>query len=340
VTSTPDEVSRPKGLTAAPLSVLLHDTLTLRLRVVDPDPTLRSLRVSWGAQRVTLNGSAPSEVSLLRLPSSPADLRVEPLPLSAPFTPLFLPLFEDRQEFELALLPLTDSAGQVYAKDLDLLTELVRPFDGGIIRRWPRQTLRLALPAPQPEVDYLGTLRNAVAIWNQLLQVERFVLVPRGSEAEVVCEVSEESSLGYTRLVSRDSQRRPLSMLVHLSPRWTPGAERYVQRAWLHELGHVLGLWGHSQDPTHVLYAHFIAVDTPSPQEVKIARWLWSIPSATHLGWYDRPDSNQDGRRVMLVPTPRLIIRPATATAIETVECRPWPPDSSARPKASSGARD
>ncbi len=152
--------------------------------------------------------------------------------------------------------------------------------------------------------------------------------MPQGAEAEVECEVSKESSLGYTRLVSRDEERRPLHMLVHLSPHFASGAERYVQRVWLHELGHVQGLWGHSEDPTHVLYAHFIAVDEPAPQELKMARWLWSIPQASHLGWYVQSDSNQAERRIVSSRAEAVFSPLSNSTADETVECRPWPPDS------------
>jgi hypothetical protein len=319
---------------AWPAYLLPRDTLSLAIRVVDPDPTLLGLRVRWGEQITTLNGSGPFALSLPRLAHSPADLRIETLPAEANYTSVFLPLFTDRCSWDLSLLPLSRSELNLYERDLDLLAEFVRPFDGGTIRRWPVETLRVSEPAPQPDVDYLGTLRNAVTIWNQLLEVQRFVLVPRGSPAEVECEVFEESSLGYTRLVSRDGDRRPLHMLVHLSPRFAAGAERYVQRAWLHELGHVQGLWGHSQDPSHILYARFIAVDEPAAQELKMARWLWSIPQGTHLGWYVLSDSNQAEGRVMSSNTEAFLIQRSDPRGPGTVACHPWPPSSPAPPAA------
>ena len=157
-----------------PEYLLPRDTLSLAISVVDPDPTLLGLRVRWGEQVATLNGSGPFQLALPRLARSPADLRIDILPAEAEFTSIFLPLFTDRQSWEVCILPLSRSEHNIYARDLDLLAEFVRPFDGGIIRRWPVETLRVSEPAPVPEVDYLGTLRNAVAIWNRLLGVTAF----------------------------------------------------------------------------------------------------------------------------------------------------------------------
>ncbi len=66
-----------------PEYLLPRDTLSLAISVVDPDPTLLGLRVRWGEQINTLNGSGPFELALPRLARSPADLRIETLPSDA-----------------------------------------------------------------------------------------------------------------------------------------------------------------------------------------------------------------------------------------------------------------
>jgi len=264
-------------------------SLFLHLGIVAPSAALTGVRVSWGSTAWELRGSGPWSTALPTPAQAVAELRVTPIPGSAPFTPLTVPLFEWRDTWDLVLLPRHPMPDCVYREGLDLLVEFLKPFDGGFVRRWTVEQLRVAEPSYRGEVDYLGTLRAAVAIWNRCLQTERFVLVPPGSSCEIACEIFDEASLGYTQLLQRDDEHRPLKMKIHLSPRWAVGAEKYVQRAWVHELGHTLGLWGHSRDPRHVLHGLFIAVDEPDPEEVRMARWLWSIPSGTHLGWFERP---------------------------------------------------
>ncbi len=263
--------------------------LVLDLAVIDAAPSLFGLRLRWGDREWDLRGPGPWTLDLTTPADAASQIEVLCVPSTAPFTPMVVPLFEWKSRRELTVLPRHPLPTSVYRESLDLLVEFLKPFDGGFVRRWPVDTLRLSEPAVSGEVDYLGTLRAAVQIWNERLQAERFRLVPSGSECEVVCEVSEETRLGYTQILQRDEQRNPLRMKVHLSPRWAVGAEKYVRRAWVHELGHVLGLWGHSRDPRHILHGRFIAVDLPDSEEVRVARWLWSLPAASHMGWYGRP---------------------------------------------------
>jgi hypothetical protein len=240
--------------------------------------------------------------------------------------PMRVPLFPTRpSRVTLLAQPESWSVGP-YRDALDLLAELIVPFDGPRVRRWTVSTLRVSLPSGTFAVDYRGTLEEAIAGWNERLGIERLAAVPPGEPAEVRCEVSEDGRLGYTHLLERDRERRNVAMRIHLSPRWLDGAERYVRRVWYHELAHVLGLWGHSLDPAHILYHQAVFADAPHPHEVELVRWLWSMPHGTHLGWYRVPTREFPPAQPARPAVPRgssLLTGCAGAMADGTGESRP-----------------
>ncbi|OAB55944.1 hypothetical protein AY600_13235 [Phormidium willei BDU 130791] len=74
---------------------------------------------------------------------------------------------------------------------------------------------------------------------------------------------------------------------ILLSP--TQGTEA-AMAALRHELGHALGIWGHSDRPTDVMY--YSQVRRPpriSPRDLGTLRYVYEQP--TRLGWPVRPDS-------------------------------------------------
>lgn len=295
------------------------------VRTLHPEPALIGL---WNPrERSGWRGPGPWSISPSMIEGT--YLRLQVIPIELHWSSLTLPLFTTPLPSELILLPRMSLPESIYAEELDLLTEFVAPFDGGIVRRWIPERLRVARPLPVAGVDYLGTLERAVQIWNQSLGRMQLELVAYGEEAEVICEVTEESRLGYARRLDQDETGHPTLMLIHLSPRWAIGAERFVQRAWLHELGHVMGLWGHSRDPRHIMHGSYLAVDAPNPEECTALAWLWELPHASHLGWYRRPNSSSsavqdrqphEDQNAELEPG---ITRPRDARAAETVACHP-----------------
>ncbi len=306
----------------SPTTAAFVETMRIHIRAHPAGPELIGL---WNPRDGrSWRGSGPWSIRPGPAPSTILELAA--LPRSEAWTPLRVPWFAGNLPTELLLLPRVEFTDSEYPQALDLLTECVAPFSAGVVRRWHSATLRVARPLPVDGVDYLGTLEEAVQIWNQALSREVLHLVAWSEEAEVICELSEESRLGYVRRLEEDPERHPLRMLIHLSPRWGLGTERYVRRAWLHELGHVLGLWGHSRDPRHLMHGRFIAVDAPHPEELLVLDWVWQLPHGTHLGWYRRSDSVEESmdprapRTKNLSPTP-----PPGPRANGTVDCHPTP---------------
>jgi predicted Zn-dependent protease len=69
--------------------------------------------------------------------------------------------------------------------------------------------------------------------------------------------------------------------IIFLNPRQTAS---YLQSAVRHELGHALGIWGHSPAPTDTMY--FSQVRNPaaiSPRDVNTLKRIYEQP--TRLGW-------------------------------------------------------
>jgi len=83
---------------------------------------------------------------------------------------------------------------------------------------------------------------------------------------------------------------------ILLSP--TQGTEA-AQAALRHELGHALGIWGHSDRPTDVMY--YSQVRRPpmiSPRDLGTLRYVYEQP--TRLGWPVGPIQRDEGRKIRL----------------------------------------
>ncbi|MBW4699357.1 MAG: matrixin family metalloprotease [Aphanocapsa lilacina HA4352-LM1] len=47
----------------------------------------------------------------------------------------------------------------------------------------------------------------------------------------------------------------------------------------VHELGHAVGLWGHSDDPEDIMYPEMRGVHEPSGRDLQTLRRLYAMPA-------------------------------------------------------------
>lgn len=150
-------------------------------------------------------------------------------------------------------------------------------FDGNAPETWQSQMMSVVeqwgeyLPLQQIEESE----RANIVIWQRRPPPRRVGDDFRAAAARVSYEL-------YWR-----DQRLGHRFEILLSP--TQGTEA-AQAALRHELGHALGIWGHSDRPTDVMY--YSQVRRPpmiSARDLATLRYVYEQP--TRLGWPIRPDS-------------------------------------------------
>jgi hypothetical protein len=190
--------------------------------------------------------------------------------------------------FRAPLIPRHSLRSTPYVDLLDLLQEFLFPRSGSRVARWQTLPIRVALPERATDDPYRTSCAEAIADWNEALGTTWLQTVSDPDASQVICTVAEEPPLGYTLILERDTRDNPLRLRVHLSPRFNPEFPRYIRRAWMHEFGHVLGLWGHSRSMLHLVNGRAVIVDDPHPDEIAALRRLYDLPRGFDLSWVVR----------------------------------------------------
>lgn len=166
---------------------------------------------------------------------------------------------------------------------------------------WSDFPIRVYLNPPDTiqRERWLGAAQTAVAEWQTYLPLE-IVEQPDGADIKIQSSHTSYRSGGRVRsgetlyelwLDSEAILRHRCTVIVH--PNQSP---RQVLGALRHELGHALGVWGHSTLDTDALY--FAQVREPPPiskRDINTLRRVYEQP--TRLGWVmpnltgDRPDN-------------------------------------------------
>jgi len=133
-------------------------------------------------------------------------------------------------------------------------------------------------PDPSPELPDITIVRTTIASRRQSGNL-------RAASARTTYEFwleTLETGDDHPTAIATGRSRLAHRFLIQVSPTQTGD---FVESAVRHELGHALGIWGHSSDPGDVMYRSQIA--TPphlSTRDVNTLRRIYEQP--TRLGWW------------------------------------------------------
>ena len=167
--------------------------------------------------------------------------------------------------------------------------------------RWPRgrMPLRVHLPPPpdglfeQPEA-ILDSVRDGILGWTDAAEpgLPRFVFVDDPGEADIPIVWAEKPQMGtYVAFCSYDvdvfARRFGVSHIL-VTAHWGEGrvADLYdIYAVMLHEMGHALGMGGHSPDPRDVMYERVtrMATEGPSVRDRVTLRALYATPIGARM---------------------------------------------------------
>lgn len=137
------------------------------------------------------------------------------------------------------------------------------------ITRWPPSRMPIKVfikpgtDVPGYRSQYESTLKQAIADWAQgSNDAVKFTYVASEPQADIVCSWTNDQSRlsskdedGHAVLIpDADGILRAEILLLTQSPAGKGMTDKYTRRVYLHEIGHALGLSGHSSQPTDIMY--------------------------------------------------------------------------------------
>ncbi len=146
--------------------------------------------------------------------------------------------------------------------------------------------------------QWVATVRKAIAEWNAYLPL---VEIDNSQQADIVvvrslpertAKINPETGLydipraiaaqtNFRFYLQEKTQILAHKMTVSISPNFLGESLLATVR---HELGHALGIWGHSPEPTDALYYSQVATPPPiSSRDINTLKKIYQQP--TRLGW-------------------------------------------------------
>jgi predicted Zn-dependent protease len=148
---------------------------------------------------------------------------------------------------------------------------------------------------------WVEAVEGAIAEWNQYLPLQ---IIPTAEAADIQIWRrnpplrNQDGALRARSAEARfqvwiDDQHDPPILRHRFTISLRPGQSAdHLQAAARHELGHALGIWGHSPNPDDALY--YSQVRQPpaiSPRDINTLRRIYQQP--THLGWPVESPANE-----------------------------------------------
>ncbi len=167
----------------------------------------------------------------------------------------------------------------------------VKPSRAGFLV-WSQLPTTVYVTSPGSDVllspkDWQSAIAKAVADWSTYVPL---TFVPDADKADIVISPNPpqrrsgqrvRSAETHYRFYVSDRQLLRHRVTIYIRPNQTVP---YITAAARHELGHALGIWGHSSDAQDVMY--FSQVGNPpaiSPRDVNTLKRIYQQP--TQLGW-------------------------------------------------------
>lgn len=134
----------------------------------------------------------------------------------------------------------------VYKKEAGDYLQYVRQFPGGAYAHWTKFPVRVHLPQGSPD-SWQKTMEGVVGKWSQHVPL-KVVSASEPADVEVFwVNHLVPRLLGVTRLQISNTQMQVTIYLLRPTFYLPEIPERALQGAFSHELGHAVGLFGHSE---------------------------------------------------------------------------------------------
>jgi predicted Zn-dependent protease len=188
-------------------------------------------------------------------------------------------------------LPPTLTQWQDSTNSGDYFSQVATTPEGYLV--WSKFPIRVYLELPKPVMDqgWVNSILPVVQEWSAYLPL---TVVEQPEVADIVIvrkapplQISPDGKISRARSAQTSYESYTSNNVLYhrftilLSPSQT---DQYLQAAARHELGHALGIWGHSQLQTDALY--FSQVRNPPPisaRDVNTLKRVYEQP--TSLGW-------------------------------------------------------